>query len=369
MHTTSTDLSARISRKSLTDFGEWPFSPAAAAALSRFGWWTSQTATTWRLGSLMASFISELPRSPTPINAAAIRSFAPFTLPVKIEVVNAAPAPIRNSLRSADICLDSPLLSGAGPPACLRAEGALCALGRPEGLPHCLCKFGQRPDVGMRRIPDDFTTGCDNVVGPGLPVALRERLKDRLRRAATDVLGRIEIAGQDLAGFHLGPGLLERYGEVEIDHIAAQLSDAAQFLSSVPANMQAHPAAHRVNGVHQPLLEGPHELPVDSRTDERSCGIADSYDIGAGFDLHAREAGPRAQDELEQVAHELRVVEKIDHEAVDSTQVGRLGAGAFDPALDEPVGANSPPQQLDAVNAILHAAAAHRIRRLQPRQH
>src|SRR5436190_24054565 len=41
-----------------------------------------------------------MPMRPIPITATEMRSFAPFTAPVKSEVVSAAPAPMRKSLRS-----------------------------------------------------------------------------------------------------------------------------------------------------------------------------------------------------------------------------------------------------------------------------
>ena len=47
----------------------------------------------------------------------------------------------------------------------------------------------------------------------------------------------------------------------------------------------------------------------------------------------------------------------------------RLGAGAFDPALDQPLAADPLAEQCDRLHAVVHPPAAQRIGNRQPRQH
>src|SRR5450759_6014828 len=65
----------------------------------------SQTAATWKPGTLAAYPIFPEPICPTPMNAILTLSLAPLRLPVKMEEVRAAaPAALRKSLRPVDAC-------------------------------------------------------------------------------------------------------------------------------------------------------------------------------------------------------------------------------------------------------------------------
>ena len=68
---------------------------------------------------------------------------------------------------------------------------------------------------------------------------------------------------------------------------------------------------------------------------------------------------PNSSDELEQVADEGRIVEEIGHQAVDAAEVGRLVAGPFDPAFDQPLAADLLAEHGRRLDAVVHAAAAH----------
>src|ERR1017187_9650787 len=99
MQTASMERSAITSRKSFTAFTWKPPFWAASTARSRCGWYTSHTATGCTSGSCMAYDRLEDPMAPTPMKPMAIRSLAPFTRPVKRDVVNTVPAAVRTSRR------------------------------------------------------------------------------------------------------------------------------------------------------------------------------------------------------------------------------------------------------------------------------
>jgi hypothetical protein len=104
MHTTSIDLSARISRKSFTAFGLCPRLFAMAMPFSRFGWYTSQIATACTVPVWIAKSTLPCPIVPVPMKAAVIRSLAPRAIRGKISVVNAAAlAPFNRSRRVVDV--------------------------------------------------------------------------------------------------------------------------------------------------------------------------------------------------------------------------------------------------------------------------
>src|SRR5450759_5402453 len=73
----------------------------------------SQTAATWKPGTLAAYPIFPEPICPTPMNPILTLSLAPLRLPVKMEEVRAAvPAALRNSLRPVNACAMHLVVSG-----------------------------------------------------------------------------------------------------------------------------------------------------------------------------------------------------------------------------------------------------------------
>src|SRR5450759_6021680 len=73
----------------------------------------SQTAATWKPGTLAAYPIFPEPICPTPMNPILTLSLAPLRLPVKMEEVRAAaPAALRKSLRPVDACAIPLVVSG-----------------------------------------------------------------------------------------------------------------------------------------------------------------------------------------------------------------------------------------------------------------
>ena len=133
--------------------------------------------------------------------------------------------------------------------------------------------------------------------------------------------------------------------------------------------MQPHPGAHSVQAIDQPLLVGPDELFVDLRADQRRGRIAHADQVRAGFHLHPAELQPQGQDEFEQVADEGRIVKKVGHQAIDAAQVGGLGAGPLDPALDEFLAADTLAEEGRGLHAIVHPPAAQRIGHFEPAEH
>ncbi len=90
--------------------------------------------------------------------------------------------------------------------------------------------------------------------------------------------------------------------------------------------MESHAAAHLVNrGDHLHLVRE-NELFVNLRADERGGGIAHAEDVDPGIDLGLGKRQLHLDDEIEQVANELRIVVEIEHQVVDAPQVGRLRA-------------------------------------------
>src|SRR5262245_2377378 len=100
MHTASMDLSARISRKSFTALTVFSAFPAVATAFSKGGWYTSHTATGSTSGSFSAKPGLLDAIAPMPMLPIAMRSLAPFTRPVNMELVSAAAAPLSRFLLS-----------------------------------------------------------------------------------------------------------------------------------------------------------------------------------------------------------------------------------------------------------------------------
>ena len=128
-------------------------------------------------------------------------------------------------------------------------------------------------------------------------------------------------------------------------------------------------AAHRVQAVDQLPLEGQDELLVDLRADQRGGGVAHADQVRAASTWARANPSSIATTKPNRSRTNARIVEEIGHQAVDAPQVGGLGAGAFDPALDQFLAADALAQQRGRLDAVVHPPAAERIGDLQPREH
>ena len=132
--------------------------------------------------------------------------------------------------------------------------------------------------------------------------------------------------------------------------------------------MQPHVQAHGVQAVDEPLLGRPHELLIKLRPDKGRRGIAHAHEIGPGIFLGLRKGEFHLDDEVEEVAHEPGLFEKIHHDVVDAAQVGGFGNGAFHPALHDAFAAHTLFEPRNPLHTVVHAPAAQRVRNGQPDQ-
>ena len=72
----------------------------------------------------------------------------------------------------------------------------------------------------------------------------------------------------------------------------------------------------------------------------------------------AGEAEFQVDDEGEEVADKSGVIEEIEHDGIDAAEVGGLGHGTFDPAFDELLAAEALAEEVQGVDAVVHAPAA-----------
>ena len=114
-------------------------------------------------------------------------------------------------------------------------------------------------------------------------------------------------------------------------------------------------APSAVYAVDHALLVGPDELLIDLRPDQRGGCIADADQVSARRYLRCGELQFQRQHEVEQPLDKVRVIVEVQHQVVDAAQVGSLGAGAFDPALDQLALAAALLQSSDHGQAVSHA--------------
>ncbi|OPZ07899.1 MAG: hypothetical protein BWZ10_02749 [candidate division BRC1 bacterium ADurb.BinA364] len=132
--------------------------------------------------------------------------------------------------------------------------------------------------------------------------------------------------------------------------------------------MQTRERAHRANLAGKARFQRPDEFAIEHRPDQRGGGVAQADQIRSGLDLRPCELQFHFEDKRKQIAHELRIVVEIQHQIVDSPQIGALGARPFDPAFDQQILANPLAQQRHALNSVVHAPASKRIGALQRKQ-
>ena len=254
---------------------------------------------------------------------------------------------------------------GQGPVPATPGGGAAGSLRFLSSAPRTPCKIPQRQHVGRGRVAGDLAAGGHDIGRARLAMALDQRPQDRLRRAVADRRDRIEVAGQHLAGAHRPAGFLQRHQVVDVHQLAAQRADLRENPPRVAADVQPHLHPQGVQGVDQPPLIGQHELLVDLRAHQRRRGVAHAHQVRPRGHLGRGETGLHVEDELEQVADEGRIVEEIGHQAVDAAEVGGLGAGTLDPALDDPLAADPLVQEGHRLHPVVHPAAAQRVGHFQ----
>ena len=92
--------------------------------------------------------------------------------------------------------------------------------------------------------------------------------------------------------------------------------------------------AQRAYGRDEPLFKRQYILRVELWPNQRSRRIPYPNQRGSRCYLLAREFNFHANDEIEKRFHKRRVVEEIEHECIEATQVGAHGARPFHPPFD-----------------------------------
>lgn len=225
-----------------------------------------------------------------------------------------------------------------------------------------LREFCEGVHVFVGCVADDLTAGSDDPMWAGLCVKFFERQFDLEGRTVAEIGKRIQIPGKHLMRSHYGARFVHRHREIEIDHFTAEVGHAIEDAAGVSADMEAHFAAGGVDGIDQLFFPGPDELFVDARADEGGSRVTNADDVGAGSDLRGSEADGGFDGEGKQIMDEWGIVGEVHHEPIDAAEVGGFGTGTFDPAFKKELVCDAMAKQLDAANAIFHAAAGEWMR-------
>lgn len=174
----------------------------------------------------------------------------------------------------------------------------------PAACSEAACAGGQGQHVGVRRQAGDLAAAAHDVAWTGLTEALRDGLRHLFGRAVLEYPHRVNAAQQELLRTHGSARIGQGDHGIDVDDVAAQAPHLRQAALRVATDVQADPGAGFMQPIHQPFLEGPDELIVEARADQRGGGIADADEISAGLHLRAAEGDAKFEREFEEVPDE-----------------------------------------------------------------
>ena len=214
---------------------------------------------------------------------------------------------------------------------------------------------GEGLDVLGFRVAGDLAAGADDVMRAGLQVAMADGSVDRFGCAVAERADGVDVAQEHLVRGHGLAGRVDGGGVIEVDDLGLEPAEMLEDGRGIAADVQADHDAERLHLADKQLLGGVDEALVELGPDERGGRVADADQGRAGRHLGFGKLEFHVADEGEQVADERLIVVKVEHEGVDATKVGGLGAGALDPAFDNLVAADGSGELFDSEDAIVHS--------------
>ena len=189
--------------------------------------------------------------------------------------------------------------------------------------------------------------------------------EDLFRRAVLDLADGVEVAREAEVRSDLAADLFHRLEIIHVEEIHPEFRDLLELPLDVPADVEADARAGRMDGIHDLLLTWGDFGGIVLRADEGSGGVAEADEIGSCGNLGAGEIDFHPDNPVHQVADKVGFSRRLEEDVVNPAEVGGLGEGALDPALNRDGVPDLFAVELDGGEAVGHSSAALRVGFLQ----